>query len=65
MDYLIMNGGAASDYGTMIAKEAVITYGDSAHHYADFYCHSSHFNDVNDVGIARCAFYGEVERLTE
>ncbi len=65
MDNLIMNAGAASDYGSMIAKEAVITHGDSAHHYSDFYCHDSYFNDVNHVGIEKCAFYEVVERLTE
>jgi hypothetical protein len=49
----------------MIAREAVITHGNAAHLHADFYCHASYFADVGDVGIAKCAFYGEVERLTE
>jgi hypothetical protein len=55
----------ASNYGSMIAREAVITHGNAAHLHADFYCHASYFADVGDVGIAKCAFYGEVERLTE
>jgi hypothetical protein len=55
----------ASNYGSMIAREAVITHGNAAHLQADFYCHASYFVDIGDVGAAKCAFYGEVERLTE
>lgn len=63
--FKINNAHKAADYGTMIAREAVITHGNAAHLHADFYCHASYFTDVGDVGYAKCAFYGEVERLTE
>ena len=63
--FKINNAQQASDYGSMIAREAVITHGNAAHLHVDFYCHASYFADVGDVGAAKCAFYGEVERLTE